>query len=400
MKRSVSLLLSVIFAGVLMTSCKDDRYVASVTELQLASVSPATGYSGGIIKILGRNFSDVFGENRVFIGDLEAQVLEYNPWDLTVVLPAQEPGTYVITVQTPKGTISGLTFDYKEKPEHEYITSIVAGGAIGFADGNGASAKIHQPEGIAMDPSGNFWITQRGTSGHAIRKMDRSFNVTTVLETELPWQCCFDKKGDFYFTAKDKNWVGKITPDGTFSQLSLTGAEIKAPMDVEFDKDGAMWVVSRNNNKVYKFVNNAKVTEWDLNYPTCLSLDRNGRMIIGSTLAGYMYMEKDGELVPIAGNGDNSSVNNPDGTAGDTSTAYVGQINGVYAAKDGSIWFTDVRHQTVRKLTPDASGDYAKGKIETIAKGFYPSDLYVTDDCMKVYVTSATSHTVRLIEIF
>ena len=207
MKRSVSLLLSVIFAGVLMTSCKDDRYVASVTELQLASVSPATGYSGGIIKILGRNFSDVFGENRVFIGDLEAQVLEYNPWDLTVVLPAQEPGTYVITVQTPKGTISGLTFDYKEKPEHEYITSIVAGGAIGFADGNGASAKIHQPEGIAMDPSGNLWITQRGTSGYAIRKMDRSFNVTTVLETELPWQCCFDNKGDFYFTAKDKNFT-------------------------------------------------------------------------------------------------------------------------------------------------------------------------------------------------
>ena len=117
--------------------------------------------------------------------------------------------------------------------------------------------------------------------------------------------------------------------------------------------------------------------------------------------AGFnLYMEKDGELVPIAGNGDNSSVNNPDGTAGDTSTAYVGQICGVYAAKDGSIWFTDVRHQTVRKLTPDASGDYAKGKIETIAKGFYPSDLYVTDDCMKVYVTSATTHTVRLIEIF
>jgi hypothetical protein len=135
-----------------------------VTELQLASVSPASGYSGGIIKILGRNFSEVFGENRVFIGELEAQVLEYNAWDLTVVLPAQEPGTYVITVQTPKGTISGLTFDYKEKPDHEYILSTIAGGAIGLEDGNGAAAKMQNPEGLAMDANGVLWFTQRGVA--------------------------------------------------------------------------------------------------------------------------------------------------------------------------------------------------------------------------------------------
>lgn len=401
MKKIALLFLSFVFAGTLLISCKDEGYVASVTELQLARVSPSAGYSGGIVKILGRNFSEVFGENKVFVGEKEAQVLEYTAWDLTVVLPQQDPGTYVITVQTPKGTISGLTFEYKEKPDHEYVLSTIAGGAVGFEDGNGVSAKIHQPEGITMDSYGNLWITQRGTSGYAIRKMDSRFNVTTVVQkTELPWQCCFDAKGDFYFTAKDKNWVGKVTPDGTVTPLSLSGAEIKAPMDVEFDAEGAMWVASRNNNKVFKFVDNAKVKEWDLNYPTCLSADKNGRMFVGSTVTGYIYVEQDGELVPIAGNGENVKVENPDGTSGDTSTANVGQVNGIYVAADGAIWFTDVRHQTVRKLTPDASGDYTKGKIETIASGFYPSDVYVTDDCTKVYVTSATSHTIRLIEIF
>ena len=78
----------------------------------------------------------------------------------------------------------------------------------------------------------------------------------------------------------------------------------------------------------------------------------------------------------------------------------MGEISGVFAAKDGSIWFCDVKNNMVRKLTPDASGDYTKGRIETIASGFYPSDVYVTDDCTRIYVSSATSHTIRLIEVF
>lgn len=401
MKRSAIIMIISIFAAVVLNSCKDDGYVASVTGLQLASVSPSTGYSGGIVKVLGRNFSEVFGENQVFVGELEAQVLEYNSWDLTIVLPDQKPGIYGITVNTPAGTVSGLQFEYKEKPEHDYVLSTIAGGSVGFADGNGAGAKIHQPEGIAMDRNGNLWITQRGTSGTAIRKMDRKYNVTTVAKTELPWHCSFDEAGCFYFTAKDKKAVYKIAADGTLSTVPFTGGELDNPMDVEFDRDAAMWVASRNNNKVYKVVGTAVIKAYDIKYPTCLSLDPEGRMIVGSTTAGYMYMiEGDSDPVAIAGNGSYAKSENPDGNAGDTSTASVGKVNGLYAAADGSIWFADVSNERVRRITPDSSGDYTKGKIETIASGFYPSDVYVTDDCTKVYVSSATTHTIRLIEIF
>lgn len=400
MKRIFSTMIAVIFAGVLLVSCKDDGYVASVTELQLASVSPSTGYSGGIVKILGRNFSDVFGENKVYVGDKEAQVLEYNAWDLTVVLPEQEPGVYIITVETPKGQVTGLEFEYKEKPAHEYIVSTIAGGSAGFADGNGAEAKIHQPEGLAMDSDGNLWITQRGSQGHAVRKMDRYYNVTTVVSTELPWQCCFDSNGDFYFTGKDAAAIYKVTKDGTLSTFQFTGASLNNPMDVQFDNDGAMWVASRNANQVHKIVDGAVVKTYDITFPTCLTLDLKGRIIVGSTTSGYISVIDNDVVTPIAGTGDSAEVSNPDGTAGDTSTASVGQVNGIYAAKDGSLWFCDVRHKTVRRLSPDAAGDFTKGKVETVASGFYPSDVYVSDDCSKIYVSSATTHTIRLIEVF
>ena len=399
MKSTVSLIIAAILVGTLIVSCRNDRYVASVTELQLVSVSPSTGYSGGIVKILGRNFSEVFGENKVFIGELEAQVLEYNAWDLTVVLPAQAPGVYEITVQTPKGTVSGLQFEYREKPEHSYYVSIIAGSSAGTVDGTGTQAQFNYPEGLTMDSGGNLWIAQRGAT-YSIRKMDQNYNVTTVVETELPWHCAFDAAGDFYFTAKDKASVFKVTPEGELSAVTFTGGALDNPMDVEFDNDGAMWVASRNNNIVYVVKDGAVTKTYDVTYPTCLALDAKGRMIIGSTTAGYMYMVEDGELVTIAGNGQYAKSDNPNGVSGDTSTASVGQINGVFAAADGSIWFCDVVNEQVRKFSPDASGDYAKGRIETIASGFRPSDVYVTDDCTRIYVSSATTYTIRLIEVF
>lgn len=399
MKSTVSLIIAAILAGTVIVSCRNDRYVASVTELQLASVSPSTGYSGGIVKILGRNFSEVFGENRVFVGELEAQVLEYNAWDLTIVLPAQAPGVYEITVQTPKGTVSGLQFEYREKPEHSYYVSIIAGSSAGTVDGTGTQAQFNYPEGLTMDSGGNLWIAQRGAT-YSIRKMDQNYNVTTVVETELPWHCAFDAAGDFYFTAKDKASVFKVTPEGELSAVTFTGGALDNPMDVEFDNDGAMWIASRNNNIVYVVKDGAVTKTYDVTYPTCLALDAKGRMIIGSTTAGYMYMVEDGELVTIAGNGQYAKSDNPNGVSGDTSTASVGQINGVFAAADGSIWFCDVVNEQVRKFSPDASGDYAKGRIETIASGFRPSDVYVTDDCTRIYVSSATTYTIRLIEVF
>ena len=89
-----------------------------------------------------------------------------------------------------------------------------------------------------------------------------------------------------------------------------------------------------------------------------------------------------------------------DGVPGDLlGKSTIGKVNGIWCAKDGALYFCDVTAQSVRKLTPGAGGDYSKGKLETIASGFYPSDVVVSEDCAKIFVTSATTNTIRLIEI-
>ena len=397
MKRFLSVFI--ILAGLMSVSCKE-KYVASVTELQLASVSPATGYPGGIITVYGRNFSNEFGENKVYIGDKEARVLEYNAWDLTVVVPEQEIGTYSITVETPKGSITGLSFDYVEKPEHEYIVSTIAGnGKNAHADGAGTAAQFSFPEGIVLDKEGNLWVSQRGTTT-AVRKIDPNFNVTTVATTELPWHGSFAPDGSYWFAGKPKAKIYKVGKDNTVSEVNITGTTLNNPMDVRFDKDGNAWICNRGANEVCKVAGTAVVKSYEVPVNACITFDAKGRALVGSETSGYLYMIDGDNVVQIAGTGAMSTSGNLDGTKGDPSTATIGCTCGIFAAKDGSVYFCDRTNLAVRKITPDENGDYTKGTVKTLVTGSYPSDLYVSDDCTRIYLTCATAHVVKLIEIF
>ena len=110
-------------------------------------------------------------------------------------------------------------------------------------------------------------------------------------------------------------------------------------------------------------------------------------------------IDKEGNVTKIAGEG-NTKGSKGDGVPGDLlDKSTIGMVNGIWCAKDGAVYFCDVTAQAVRKLTPGADGDYSKGKLETIASGFYPSDVVVSEDCAKIFVTSATTNTIRLIEI-
>lgn len=399
MKRLLSIFF--ILAGVLVTSCQD-KYVASVTELQLASVSPGAGYSGGIITIYGRNFSDVFGENKVFVGDLEAKVLEYSAWDLTIVLPEQAIGTYTIKVVTPKGEVSGLSFDYIEKPEHTYNVSTIAGnGKNAHTDGNGSGAQFSFPEGCVLDKAGNLWVSDRGTC--AIRKVDPNFSVTTVVSLtsdKLPWHGSFAPDGSYWFAGKPAAKIFKIGTDNALSEVALTGATLNNPMDVRFDKDGNAWICNRGTNEVLKLAGTTVAKKYEVPVNACITFDAKGRAIVGSETAGYLYMIDGDNVTQIAGKGVLTSSGSIDGTKGDPSTAAIGCICGVFAAKDGSVYFCDRTNLAVRKITPDAGGDYTKGTVTTLVTGHYPSDLWVTDDCTRIYLTCATGHVVKLIEIF
>lgn len=386
----------------LASACQDDKYVANVTELSLVRMDPESGYSGAIVKVLGRNFSEKAKDNVVLIGGKEAKVLDANKWDLTIVVPENDPAEYEVQVTTPKGTAGGIKFLYKEKPEHMYIASIYAGkvGTNASEDGVATSATFSSPEGIIPAGDGSYYILQRGS--FAIRKMDSFGRVTTVktsgAELHHPWQGAVAPSGELYFCNKSSNQLVKMDAAGVVKVVS--GFTLNNPMGVKFDSDGFGYLSNRNGGQVIKFKDDAVVKIYSIPMPTCSAVDAAGRVIVGTDDSGYLYMiDKDGEIKQIAGEG-NAKGSKGDGVPGDLlGKSTIGKVNGIWCAKDGALYFCDVTAQAVRKLTPGAGGDYSKGKLETIASGFWPSDVVVSEDCAKIFVTSATTNTIRLIEI-
>ena len=65
------------------------------------------------------------------------------------------------------------------------VTILAGDGTAGFADGKGTSAKFNNPSGIAVDRTGNIYVTDRGNN--QIRKIDSEGNVTTLLLTQADY---------------------------------------------------------------------------------------------------------------------------------------------------------------------------------------------------------------------
>ena len=233
------------------------------------------------------------------------------------------------------------------------ITASISGGSEKIRYYVSATAK-HQ-EGTALSNALNQYSIKSNVSGD-IRKWLSFGRVTTVktsgAELKHPWQGAVAPSGELYFCNKSVNQLVKMDAAGVVKVVS--GFTLDNPMGVKFDSDGF----------------------------------------------GYLYMiDKDGEIKQIAGEG-NAKGSKGDGVPGDLlGKSTIGKVNGIWCAKDGALYFCDVTAQSVRKLTPGAGGDYSKGKLETIASGFWPSDVVVSEDCAKIFVTSATTHTIRLIEI-
>ena len=95
-----------------------------------------------------------------------------------------------------------------------------AGSVEGFADGIGRAAKFHTPSSLAVDRLGNLYVADTGN--HAIRRISRNGEVTTLAGTGIP---------------------GFRDGDGALAQF-------RAPMGVAVDAGGRVYVADTWNDRI------------------------------------------------------------------------------------------------------------------------------------------------------
>jgi sugar lactone lactonase YvrE/predicted secreted Zn-dependent protease len=205
------------------------------------------------------------------------------------------------------------------------ISPFAGSGIAGSTNGTGTAASFNGPNGIAVDASGNFYVTE----SYRVRKITPSGLVSTFAGSGTAGSTngsgtaasfnylsgiAVDVSGNVYVTESSNNKIRKITSTGvvsTFAGSGLQGstdgtgtaASFNYPLGIAVDASGNIYVADRDNYKIRKITPAGVV----------------------STFAGSGVKES------IDGTGTAASFFSPNGVAVDTSgNIYITDNNGYY----------------------------------------------------------------------
>ncbi len=341
-----------------------------------------------ISTVAGNGFAGYYGDG----GSANSAEL-YNPsycaFDVSGNLYIADQTTHLIRKVNTSGIISTYA--------GSYITSFGAGG-YGGDGGPATAALLNYPHGIAVDHLGNLYIADQ--QNFRVRKVNTSGIITTYAGTGVSgfsgdggpataakfhniWGIALDDTGNLYITDLSDRRVRKVNNLGIVTTIAGTGAygytgdggpataaTFAAPIDVAVDHAGNLYIADELDNCIRK-INTAGIittyagngivgfsgdggpaTAAQMHWPTGVSIDKSS-----GPNSGYLYISDDangmirqvstsGIINTIAGTG--AFGYNGDGILGTLAKLYSPIGNAVDAT--GSVYIADAANNRVRKI--------------------------------------------------
>lgn len=154
------------------------------------------------------------------------------------------------------------------------MVSTLAGSVAGYLDGTGTAAKFNQPVDLAVDPSGNVYVSDY--SNHRIRKITPGGVVTTLAGSGAagyldatgtaaqfngPSGIAVDADGVVYVNDTANNRIRRISPAGVVTTLACSGvagyadgplatAQISSASGLDVDSAGNLYLADRGNLRI------------------------------------------------------------------------------------------------------------------------------------------------------
>ncbi len=185
---------------------------------------------------------------------------------------AVDAGGYVFVADTGSATIRKMT------PAGVVVTHAGTAGQFGSIDGTGTDARFLNPTSVAVDAGENVYVADFGAN--TIRKITIDLAVSTLAGTAMlsgstdgtgasarfdsPWGVAVDGSGNVYVTDWGNSTIRKISSTGVVSTFAGsagqpgsadgtgTAARFASPTGVAVDRSGNVYVADWGNSTIRK----------------------------------------------------------------------------------------------------------------------------------------------------
>ncbi len=328
------------------------------------------------------------------------------------------------------------------------VVTTLAGtaGNSGSMDGTDSAARFSNPNGIAVDASGNVYVAD--TYNHTIRKITSAGVVTTLAGTAgtygsldgtssaarfyQPNGMAVDASGNVYVADSINSSIRKITSAGVVTTLAGTGtalsfgsedgigsaARFKIPLGIAVDASGNLYVADSNNYAIRKITSAGVVTTLAgmaggagsengtgsaarFNYPRGIAVDGSGNVYVADTSNHTIRKITSASVVTtLAGIPEN--FGSADGTG---SAARFYGPHGIAADAIGNVYVADSVNNTIRKITSagvvttlaGSAGNSGRVDGSGVDARFYNPKGIAVEASGNVYVADTYNHTIRKI---
>ncbi len=317
------------------------------------------------------------------------------------------------------------------------VSTLAGSGNYGSADGIGAAAYFASPSGVAIDPGGNILVADSGNN--RIRKVTPTGATSIFAGSDMardetgtaasfynPDGVAVDASGNLYVADTSNHKIRKISPAGVVSTFAGSGAQgsadgngaaasFSSPTGVAVDASGNVFVADSSNSKIRKITPAGDVTTFagsglggsangtgtaaSFNQPGGLAVDASGNLYVADR--GNHKIRKispAGVVTTLAGSGNQGSVN------GTGAAASFDNPRGVTVDTAGNVFVADFANNKIRKITPAGlvstfAGSGSQGSADgtgVTASFIWPTDV-AADSSGNVFVADYGNHKIRKI---